>query len=556
MKGTQPEPPVSFSDRSNAAMLGLALGDAFGRPLEFLRGHAVRTRPVDTSPGVFMWTDDTHMSIYLAEAVLAQGPDRLVDDAFGEAVGEAFSRWLDDPLTPSTAPGSTCTAGARNWRRTRDWRTSGVAASDGCGAVMRIGPIAIAFAGEELDRAARISALVTHGHENAVHAAIALARLVRSLLEGHPLNAERVEAALVGLPEAGDTARALRAGVRFASTQADQLDESAIPAGDGGWRSPSAVGLALAAALRWHDDVGLAIERAARIDGDSDSVAAITGLILGAARGTTSLPAPWVRALPERERLEQLATALAVRGQPWLVVADLHGRLAPLEAAIRRVEAVPHMRLCLLGDYVDNGPEIPALLDRILALKAAWGARLVTLAGNHDVTCTQALDAVGGPNEAYWAMRWPSHWNDGASTPDVYRAGTIPNLARKMPAAHRAFLRDLPWTHDTGRYLFVHAGMQSGPLGPQISMLAGRETGPEMYPEDGKNRGQPPHLRGKTLKQTEDPAWDRVVVTGHSRHIPSPCWEGRNRLALHATDRPQAPVYAVELPARGIVKAL
>lgn len=547
---------MSFTDRSTAAFLGLALGDAWGRPLEFLRGHSVQTRPVDTSSGVFRWTDDTHMSMYLAEAVLAQGPDRLVDDAFGAAVGEAFSRWLDDPLTPSTAPGSTCIAGARAWRSTRDWRTSGVHGSDGCGAVMRVAPIAIAFAGEELDRAAHISAVLTHGHENAVHSAMALSRLVRSLLDGHPLNADRVEAALLGLPEDGATARALRAAVKLASTAPDRLDEDAIPPGDGGWRSPSAVGLAVAAALRWRDDVPTAIEKSARIDGDSDSVAAIAGLILGAALGTAALPVAWLEALPERARLEQLARDLAVRGQPWLVVADLHGRLDRFESAVRRVEQVPHMRLALLGDYVDNGPDIAALLDRIIAMKEEWGDRLVTIAGNHDVTCSQALASVGTADEAFWAARWPSHWNPGMGTPDVYRARSIPELARKMPAAHQDFLRALPWTHDTGRYLFVHAGMQPGPLAPQVAQLAERRVGPGAHAEGGRDVRQPPHLRGRSLKQTADASWDRVVVTGHSRHIPSPCWEGPNRLALHATDRPAEPVYAVELPERGGVVAL
>jgi ADP-ribosylglycohydrolase len=138
---------MPFLDRATAGFLGLALGDAFGCPLEFVRGPAVRTLPVVIAPGHFNWTDDTHMALFLAEAVLAQGSDRLDDDTFGNAVGEALSRWLDDPLTPSTAPGNTCLAGARAWRATRNWRTSGVSHSDGCCAVMRVVPIGIAFAG-------------------------------------------------------------------------------------------------------------------------------------------------------------------------------------------------------------------------------------------------------------------------------------------------------------------------------------------------------------------------------------------------------------------------
>ena len=33
--------------------------------------------------------------------------------AFGQAVGERFSAWLNDPVTPSTAPGNTCMSGVR-----------------------------------------------------------------------------------------------------------------------------------------------------------------------------------------------------------------------------------------------------------------------------------------------------------------------------------------------------------------------------------------------------------------------------------------------------------
>jgi ADP-ribosylglycohydrolase len=66
------------------------------------------------------WTDDTHMSLYLGEAILAHGSGPLQSDSFGQAVGEAFVRWLHDPLMPSTAPGGTCLSGARRFERWRD----------------------------------------------------------------------------------------------------------------------------------------------------------------------------------------------------------------------------------------------------------------------------------------------------------------------------------------------------------------------------------------------------------------------------------------------------
>ncbi len=279
---------MDFHARAVNCFLGLALGDAYGRPLEFERGERMRAVKVDTSR--LRWTDDTHMSLYLAEAVGAHGPGPLDDDRLGRAIGDAFLRWAADPLTPSTAPGNTCLAGVRNYAQSRDWRTSGIAASDGCGAVMRVAPLPMRFAGAELDRAAEISSLVTHAHPNAIDSAVSACRLVRALLEGEPLSPALV------LRFAGDnvTGEALRAAVAVG------CDEHRIPPGDGGWRSSSALGIGVAAALSRRDFPG-AIDLAARIDGDSDSTACIAGMILGASGA--ELPSAWVEGLLDRARI-------------------------------------------------------------------------------------------------------------------------------------------------------------------------------------------------------------------------------------------------------------
>jgi len=270
--------------------------------------------PFEVGPG-FRWTDDTHMSLYLAEAVLAS-PDEPVDaPRFATAVGEQFVSWLEDPLMPSTAPGGTCLRGARAWRESRDWESSGDAGSDCCGAVMRIGPLPMAYTGEDLLTAARVSAEITHAHPNAVEASVAACWLLRGCLEEGALTRDRVEQAAAGLrgswSRGGVVADALDAALVFASTDSDWLDEEGIPTGDGGWRSASALGLALAAALRWGPDFETVIDKASRIAGDSDSVACIAGLFLGACG--CDLPARWLDHLPERDRMEQLAADLARR---------------------------------------------------------------------------------------------------------------------------------------------------------------------------------------------------------------------------------------------------
>lgn len=299
-------------EHMRAAMLGLALGDAYGRGLEFVSGPTVRTRPVVIPSPEFMWTDDTHMALYLVDALKhagCSGLSPLSEDSFGRAVGEAFVQWSADPLTPSTAPGNTCLRGAAAFASGGDWRRSGVPESDGCGAVMRIAPLAAVFQGPELVTAARVQALVTHAHPNAPAAAVAASMLVRSLLDGHPLQADlvlSVSQQMRELPVGTETvARALEAAVAQATRrELDWLDEDDIPDGDGGWRSPSALGLAVVAAIRWTDDFEFAIDKAARIDGDSDSVACLTGMLIGASRGMSALPSRWLHALPQRARID------------------------------------------------------------------------------------------------------------------------------------------------------------------------------------------------------------------------------------------------------------
>ena len=312
MKSQTAIPDVA--DRARAALLAHACGDRFGAPLEFVKDASVRTREVRLGH----WTDDTHMSLYLGEAILAYGPvtdlSPFRPDRFGELVGDAFVRWLQDPLMPATAPGVTCIAGVQNFARDRDWKSSGIRASDGCGAVMRIAPLALAWRGEVLLEAARISALLTHAHPNAQEAAMAGAWLVGQALDAGAWSESLVEGAIGGLEgpwsRGGAVAESLRAALAWASRGEDWLDEAMIPPGDGGWRSGSALGLAVAAALRWPGDLGLAVEKAARIRGDSDSVACLTGALLGAALGTAAIPSDWLDTLPQREAMTELADRL------------------------------------------------------------------------------------------------------------------------------------------------------------------------------------------------------------------------------------------------------
>ena len=135
----------------------------------------------------------------------------------------------------------------------------------------------------------------------------------------------------------------------------------------------------------------------------------------------------------------------------------------------------------------------------------------------------------------------------------AYGAHSTATLAEAMPPHHQAFLRSLPWLHDTGQYLFVHAGMESGPLGPQRRKLIN-----QILP--AASSWLPPQLREKALAGVSDPSWERVVVSGHTKnpaartgitghapHVLTP-----TRICLSGEVDQSGVLYAIELPSRRI----
>ena len=66
-------------------------------------------------------------------------------------------------------------------------------------------------------------------------------------------------------------------------------------------------------------------------------------------------------------------------------IGDIHGQLAMLEDALRRIEADggPDARIVFLGDYTDRGPNSRGVIER-LAQGKAEARNWVFLMGNHD----------------------------------------------------------------------------------------------------------------------------------------------------------------------------
>lgn len=317
-------------DQLEGTFLGLALGDAYGRPIEFDTDYEdyLEIDPTDEDHLPLRWTDDTHMSLYLSKALAdAREQGGFHPDTLGHSIGNQLIEWLCDPLTPTTAPGNTCMRGTEKYSATRDWKTSGVKSSDGCGAVMRIAPLPFFFpeGGENLTRAAEIQAQITHAHPNALEAAIAGAHLLKTALDNHHLDIKDIEHAITQLQaggdwyRGGDVAKSLQDVLSVLAAQsADEantdgklfwVDVADFHPGDGGWRSGSALAIALYSVLtnplvtQVVCDISFykLMQTATRHPGDSDSTGALAGMFFGAINGPLYLPREWIEQLDKTD---------------------------------------------------------------------------------------------------------------------------------------------------------------------------------------------------------------------------------------------------------------
>ena len=159
--------------------------------------------------------------------------------------------------------------------------------------------------------------------------------------------------------------------------------------------------------------------------------------------------------------------ASAPEGERLFAVGDVHGRLDLLDSLLLRLDsfegaAETGARLVFLGDYIDRGPAIRDVVDRLVALKSARPGSIF-LMGNHEQALLTFLDTP--EDRADW-LDWggeetlESYGVRGASTRSARELAG--ELREKMPDAHRAFLGGLTYSAQAGDYFFAHAGIKPG----------------------------------------------------------------------------------------------
>jgi ADP-ribosylglycohydrolase len=302
-------------DRQRGALIGPATGDALGAAVEFQQ------------PGTFVevtgfrdgglhrlaageWTDDTSMALALADSIAETGWD-LNDQA------ERYVAWWRTGSYSVNGRafdiGSTTRASLRRFLETGDASTSGGSAvhASGNGSIMRLAPVAIAYAPLLFDRLAVLveraveSSRPTHGSPQCLspcaYFAVVLAGLMHGLareevLDPHWPVLERLTELLALHSEIDEVARG-----SFRHRRPPEI------------RGAGYVVKSLEAALwAFHDaaDFREAVLRAVNLGDDADTTGAVCGQLAGACWGEAAIPAAWRDGLAGREMLEKALRGL------------------------------------------------------------------------------------------------------------------------------------------------------------------------------------------------------------------------------------------------------
>lgn len=337
-------------EKYKGCLLGGAVGDALGAPLEFLSLPEIRRKYgpfgldhyVEGAGSAGLFTDDTQMTLFTAEGLLRachRGMLKGIGGAEDAIMYQSYLRWLHTQgrqpaslpegwgvydvlhgwlikqpgLFVQRGPGNTCLQALMSGKAGEIGAP--LNNSKGCGGIMRAAPLGLFYHADSrqaFERACAAAAL-THGHPSGYLSAGCLASIIACLLQGQDLSAalETTKEILRTWEQHTECLQAMEKAQALYS-RAPATPENILQLGEG-WVGEETLSIALFCALHFQRDFRGGILAAANITGDSDSTAAVTGNILGALLGKEAIPPEWVEHLELAGLVEEMAGDLFTR---------------------------------------------------------------------------------------------------------------------------------------------------------------------------------------------------------------------------------------------------
>ena len=323
----------TLQDRIRGSLVGGAVGDALGYPVEFFKSYQeiqqmfgprgitrLETYQHWLEPeeqcGKAVISDDTQMTLFTANGLLnarqqKQEPKYAICSAYiqwflgqtGKKTSKFSDCWIGKipELNVRRAPGNTCMSALFSIYRGQE----PVNNSKGNGGVMRTAPIPLYAAAHGIpildsDHLASDVAEITHLHPLGFISAALDAHIIYRLALDESPSRDSMEAYI---REGVGVMKTMFPQYKADVDYMENLTELAIlrsynrhhPVLDvekfgGGWTGEEALAIALYCSLRFLDNFEKAMIAAVNHAGDTDSTGAITGNILGAALGYEAIP--------------------------------------------------------------------------------------------------------------------------------------------------------------------------------------------------------------------------------------------------------------------------
>jgi poly(ADP-ribose) glycohydrolase ARH3 len=291
------------------SLIGTGVGDSLGASLE--GWHMVdpaEVRALAESRHTLIYTDDTHMTLGVAESLIAnKGFD---GEHMTHRLMENYSREPFRGYGPGPPRVFRLIKGGEAWDKAAEKLYGG--GSFGNGAAMRIAPVGIFYHDEpaKLKEIAYKSSQITHAHElgkegAALQAyAVALATRAKPSLE---FGADEFLRRLTDFIEH----EVYKQKLKRAKELLGEKDKSKVITELGhGIEAFNSVPTAIYSFLSHSNSFEEAVIYAISLGGDTDTIGAMTGAICGAYLGVEAIPHKWQAKLENREYIGELAEKL------------------------------------------------------------------------------------------------------------------------------------------------------------------------------------------------------------------------------------------------------
>jgi len=305
-------------DKARGTLLGLACGDALGRPVEFKSRRAIQDKhgTLTEMVGGGTWnkpagtvTDDTEQTLCIARSLGENG------EFVPEDVACRFVDWYE--AGPFDIGNMTRDALRRLRGNEESWHEVGEAvyedlrtqpnAGAGNGSVMRCAPIAVAYTDDhdELFRASFDSSWITHADPRCTYGCALLNRVIAGLLNGK----DELDKAIEFCRENGDGETGVEE-LLVAVEDVHGIDEDEV-SGTGYVVDTLQASLYYSLTADSFED---AVVNAVNGGGDTDTVGAVTGALAGAMFGESNVPERWISEIDEIDEIRALATDIHALG--------------------------------------------------------------------------------------------------------------------------------------------------------------------------------------------------------------------------------------------------